>query len=242
MVKSNIVIILAAGKGTRMKSDLPKVLYLLNNKPLLAYVLDTSKKLRPSKIIVVVGYRKELIIEKFRNNSFFFVEQKELKGTADAIKACLPILRDFSGNVLILSGDAPMIKEDTLINFFNNHNSNNSLGSLISTDLEDPTGYGRIIKNKKNQLLKVIEHKDATQEQKTIREINSGIYIFNSKILLDKISLIDNNNAQGEYYLPDIFNFINRQETSIYKIKDSNEIAGVNTATQLKELEKNINL
>ena len=242
MTKSNIVIILAAGKGTRMKSDLPKVLHPLKNKSLLGHVVDTSKKLNPYKIIVVVGYKKELILEKFRSDSLFFVEQKELKGTADAIKSCLPMLKNFTGNVLILSGDVPMIKVATLLNFFNNHNSNNSLGSLISTDLENPTGYGRIIRNKKNQLSKIVEDKDTSQEQKAIKEINSGIYIFNSKILLDKIPSIDNNNAQEEYYLPDIFNFIDEEQTSIYKVKNYNEISGINTITQLKELETNINL
>ena len=235
--KPNIIIILAAGKGTRMKSELPKVLHLLKNKPLLSHVIDTSKNLSPSKIIVVVGYKKELIINQFKNDNLIFVEQKQLLGTADAIKSCLPELKDFNGNVLILSGDVPMIKVETLMNFFNRHNKYQALGSLISTDLEDATGYGRIIKNENNQLSGIVEHKDANQEQKSIKEINSGIYIFDSKILMDKIPLIKNDNMQKEYYLPDIFDFINKYQTSIYKIKDYNEISGINTIEQLQELE-----
>jgi UDP-N-acetylglucosamine diphosphorylase/glucosamine-1-phosphate N-acetyltransferase len=235
--KSNIIIILAAGKGTRMDSDLPKVLHLLKNRPLLSHVIDTSKKLSPTKIIIVVGYKKELIINQFRDEGVIFVEQKQLMGTADAIKSCLPSLRKFNGNVLILSGDVPMIKAETLINFFNHHNKYEALGSLISTDLKDPTGYGRVIKNKNNQLSEIVEHKDANKAQKSIKEINSGIYIFDSIVLRDKIPLIKNDNMQKEYYLPDIFNFINKHQTSIYKIKDYNEISGINTVEQLEELE-----
>ena len=235
--KSNIIIVLAAGKGTRMNSKLPKVLHPLKNKPLLSHVIDTSKKLSPSKIIVVVGYKKELIMNQFKNDDVIFVEQKKLMGTADAIKNCLPSLKNFNGNVLILSGDVPMIKTKTLINFFNHHNKYQALGSLISTDLKDPTGYGRVIKNENNQLSEIVEHKDTNEQQKNIREINSGIYIFDSIILRDKIPLIKNDNMQKEYYLPDIFNFINKHQTSIYKIEDYNEISGINTAKQLEELE-----
>jgi len=235
--KSNIIIILAAGKGTRMNSELPKVLHLLKNKPLLSHVIDTSKKLSPSKIIVVVGYKKDLIINQFKNDNVIFVEQKQLMGTADAIKNCLPSLKNFNGNVLILSGDVPMITTETLMKFFDHHNKHEALGSLISTDLEDATGYGRVIKNENNQLSEIVEHKDANQEQKSIKEINSGVYIFDSKTLINKIPLIKNDNMQKEYYLPDIFNFINKYQTSIYKIKDYNEISGINTIEQLEKLE-----
>tara|TARA_Y100001970_G_scaffold53533_1_gene67786 strand:- start:1496 stop:2257 length:762 start_codon:yes stop_codon:yes gene_type:complete len=238
--KDTIIIILAAGKGTRMNSDLPKVLHLLNDKPLLGHVIDTSNKINPKDIIVVVGYKKEMIIEKFKSKNISIIEQKGQKGTADAIKYCLPKIKNFDGNILILSGDVPLIKFETLKEFINIHHSNNSSASLISAKLKDPTGYGRIIKNNTNQLKKIVEHKDATSKQKEINEINSGIYIFNSNILSEKIPLINNNNAQKEYYLTDIFNFINENNTAIYEIKDYNEIAGINTIEQLQQLEKNI--
>ena len=124
------ICILTAGKGTRMNSELPKVLHLLRKKPLLSHVIDTSKKLSPFKIIVVVGYKKELIINQFNDDNVVFVEQKKLMGTADAIKNCLPSLQNFDGDVLILSGDVPMIKVDTLMNFFSHHNKNKALGYL----------------------------------------------------------------------------------------------------------------
>ena len=238
---NNIVIILAAGKGTRMKSDLPKVLHPINNKPMLINVIEAAEKLNPSKIIIVIGYKKQLVIEALIDKKVVFIEQKKQLGTGDAIKQCLPPLKGFHGNVLILSGDVPLIKTKTLLDFITIHNSNNSNASLISTNLKDPTGYGRIIKNNKNQLEKIVEHKDANKKELMINEINSGIYIFGSDTMKDKIPLINNDNSQNEYYLPDIFNFIDKKDTAIYNIEDYNEISGVNTNSQLKELEKNIN-
>ena len=238
--KDTIIIILAAGKGTRMNSDLPKVLHLLNDKTLLDHVIDTSNKINPKDIIVVVGYKKEMIIENLKTQNITIVEQKTQKGTADAIKYCLPKIKKFNGNILILSGDVPMIKFETLKQLINTHNSNNSLASLISAKLNDPAGYGRIMKNHNNQLIKIIEHKDATNEERKVNEINSGIYIFNSNILMESIPLINNNNVQKEYYLTDIFNFINEDDTAIYEIEDYNEIAGINTIEQLEELEKTL--
>ena len=238
--QKNMIIILAAGKGTRMSSDLPKVLHLLNNKPLLAHVINTSNMIKPKQIIVVVGYKKEMIIKSFESKDIIFVEQKKQQGTADAIKYCLPNIEEFNGNVLILSGDVPMITSRTLKKLIDTHNSSDALVSLISANLDDPTGYGRIIRNNKNQLIKIIEHKDATDDEKQINEINSGIYIFNSKILKTLIPMIDNDNAQNEYYLTDIFNFIKEEKTSIHQIKDSNEIAGINTVEQLQQLEKSM--
>ena len=238
--KDTIIIILAAGKGTRMNSDLPKVLHLLNEKSLLGHVIDTSNKINPKDIIVIVGYKKEMIIEEFKSQKISMIEQETQKGTADAIKYCLPKIKDFDGNILILSGDVPMIKSETLKELINTHNSKKSLASLISARIEDPTGYGRIIKNDTNQLIKIIEHKDATDNERKINEINSGIYIFNSNVLTNTIPLINNNNAQKEYYLTDIFNFIEETDTAIYEIEDCDEIAGINNIEQLQQLEKNI--
>ena len=236
--KMNMVIILAAGKGTRMNSDMPKVLHTLKNKSLLEHVIDAARSLEPQQIIVVVGYKKNLVIEKFKSEDLTFVEQKTQKGTADAIKYCLPETKCFNGNVLILSGDVPLIKPETLKEFIKTHDLNNANASLISAEIDDPTGYGRIIKNNKNQLIKIVEHKDASDKQKELKEINSGIYIFDSQTLNQTIPLIDNKNAQSEYYLTDIFNFIDEKNTSIFKVKNNIEISGINTIVQLSETEK----
>ena len=236
--KMNMVIILAAGKGTRMNSDIPKVLHTLNNKTLLEHVIDAAKSLKPQQIIVVVGYKKNLVIEKFKSEDLIFVEQKTQQGTADAIKYCLPQTKNFNGNVLILSGDVPLIKPETLKEFIKTHDSYNAHASLISAKIDDPTGYGRIIKNNNNQLIKIVEHKDASDKQKEIKEINSGIYIVDSQTLNQTIPLIDNKNAQSEYYLTDIFNFIDEKDTSIFEVKNNNEISGINTIVQLSNMEK----
>ena len=238
--KETIIIILAAGKGTRMNSEIPKVLHEINNKSLIKYVVESAQSINPTKIIAIVGFKKELVKNNLKNSSLQFVEQKKQLGTGHAIKMCLPALKNFNGNVLILSGDVPLIKSNTLNAFINSHNKNNSLASLITTDLENPKGYGRIIK-KDNVFLKIKEHKDATEEEKKINEINSGIYIFNSKTLNEKIPLIKNKNAQKEFYLTDIFNFINNNEISTYKTFDSSEISGINTIQQLENLEEELN-
>jgi len=232
------VIILAAGKGTRMESDLPKVLHTINNKPILQTVIDTSLTLFPEKILIIVGYKKELVINQIKSNKIIsYINQKEQRGTGDAIKYCLDELSS-DKDVLILSGDVPLITSKTLKEFINQYKKNNSSASLISTNISDPKGYGRIIRKNKSNLLKIVEHKDANSEELNIKEINSGIYLIKSQIIKNKIPLIKNNNIQKEYYLTDIFNFIKSEETHIYNINNSLEISGINTLEQLKFAEK----
>ncbi len=238
--KDTTVIILAAGKGSRMNSDIPKVLHEINNKSLIMHVIDSAKKISPKQIIVIVGFKKQLVKDNLKNNTLKFVEQTEQLGTGHAIKVCLPELKKINGNVLILSGDVPLIKPETLNTFIDLHNKNECLASLITTDLKNPKGYGRIIKED-NKFVEIKEHKDATDTEKKIKEINSGIYIFNSIVLKEKIPLINNNNTQKEFYLTDIFNFINNDKISTYKILDPLEISGINTIEQLNQIEQKIN-
>ena len=238
--KDTTVIILAAGKGSRMNSDIPKVLHEINNKSLIMHVIDSAKKISPKQIIVIVGFKKQLVKENLKNNTLKFVEQTEQLGTGHAIKMCLPELKKINGNVLILSGDVPLIKPETLNTFIDLHNKNECLASLITTDLKNPKGYGRIIKED-NKFIEIKEHKDATDTEKKIKEINSGIYIFNSTVLKEKIPLINDNNTQKEFYLTDIFNFINNDKISTYKILDPLEISGINTIEQLNQIEQKIN-
>ena len=149
------------------------------------YKVETLSPDSFQKSVISEKFNNEVLFhhckfEKFQSKNVIFFEQKKQKGTADAIKYCLPELETFNGNVLILSGDVPLIKPETLMQLIDTHESNNALASLISADLIDPSGYGRIIKNEKNQLIKIVEHKDASEKEKKINEINSGIYIFNS--------------------------------------------------------------
>ena len=240
MIKNPLAIcILAAGKGTRMNSDMPKVLHTLNNMPLIHHVINTSKSLNPNKIVSIIGYKKELVEESIKKYKTDIAYQLEQKGTAHAIEQCINQIKEVGGNTLVLSGDVPFISKTTLENLINQHTQRHSIASLISADINDPTGYGRIVKDKDGEFIKIVEHKDANENELKINEINSGIYIFETKALCEKISLIKNNNNQNEYYLTDIFNFIDSKKISIIKTDSIKEISGINTIDQLKDLEKN---
>ena len=238
-----IIIILAAGKGKRMESDIPKVLHELNNVSLIERVINTSKKVNPEKILVVVGHQREKVIKKLENYSNLeFVIQKEQKGTAHAVKMCLPNLKDFKGDVLILSGDVPLISKQTLKDLISIKNTKTAKASLLTAIFEDPTGYGRVIRNSANMLAKIVEHKDCDAKQLEVNEINAGIYVFDNKMLLSYISKIGNQNAQNEFYLPDIINIMNQNNhyTAIHKTHNINEIKGINNKEQLLELNNHI--
>ena len=240
---SNLVIaILAAGKGKRMKSSLPKVLHQINNKTLIENVIETSLKLNSNKIIVIVGYKKELIKNKLSNYTIEFAEQNEQKGTGHAIQQCKKNIENLKGNILILSGDVPMISQRTLSDLIKSHIENNSKASLISAEIINPRGYGRIKRDSQNCFISIVEHKDATEDELKINEINAGIYIFDIRTLFSKLSKIKNNNSQGEYYLGDVLKHIDKSEISIFKTSNQSEILGINNAEQLNEIiEKNIN-
>jgi len=242
MNHSNLrICILAAGKGTRMNSNLPKVLHKINNKTLLQFVIETSESLNPAEIILIVGYKKEAVINSVNKFNLSLAYQNEQRGTAHAIMQCKEHLKNKSGKTLILSGDVPLISKNTLKNLIKVHDDNKSLGSLISANIENPTGYGRIIRNSNNIFTKIVEHKDANEKELMVNEINSGIYIFETKTLMEKINLVKNSNNQNEFYLTDIFNFINSNKISIYNTKKINEINGINTLKQLEQLSKELN-
>ena len=230
------VIILAAGKGTRMNSALPKVLHKINGTPMIEIVINTAKKLFPKKIIAIIGYKKELVRDALKSHKIEFAIQLEQNGTAHAVQQCNTQLKKFSGNILVLSGDVPGITDSTLNSFIDLHTENNSKASLISTNFDNPFGYGRVIRNKDNNFTKIVEQKDANKEEQLIGEINSGIYIFDSKTLFEKIHLIKNKNMQKEYYLTDIFNYINKNEISVLLTENKDEIYGINTAEQLNKI------
>ena len=242
MTPNLVIAILAAGKGKRMKSSLPKVLHEINNKTLIENVIETSCKLNSNKIIVIVGYKKELIKNKLSNYTIEFAEQNEQKGTGHAIQQCEKNIGNLDGNILILSGDVPMISDRTLSNLIKSHIENNSKASLISAEIINPAGYGRIKRDSQNCFTSIVEHKDATEDELKINEINAGIYIFDIKTLFSKLSKIKNNNSQGEYYLGDVLKHIDKNEISIFKTPNQSEILGINNAEQLNEIiEKNIN-
>ena len=239
MRNDNVIIILAAGKGKRMDSDIPKVLHELNNITLIERVINTSRKINPKKILIVVGHQRSEIMQKLENHDDLeFVIQKEQKGTAHAVKMCIPNLKNFTGNVLILSGDVPLISNSTLNSLIETKNTKKAKASLLTAFFDNPYGYGRIIRDSLNMLDEIIEHKDCDTNQLKINEINAGIYLFENEMLLSYISKIENENAQNEFYLPDIINIMkkNNHYTAIYQTSNINEIKGINNKGQLIEL------
>ena len=240
MNKDLRIVILAAGKGTRMNSGLPKVLHKLHDKTLIDYVLDESELLNPIESILVVGFKKNQIISHTKSRiKLRYVTQKEQLGTGHAVLQTEKLLRDKKGHILILYGDVPNIKASSLEPIIEDHIINNRDLTLITAEVDNPTGYGRIIRNKNGQLLKIVEEKDCNDDERMIKEWNPGIYIFKTPKVFEILNNIKTNNASKEYYLTDAIGLAQQSEMEIkaIKIANSNEVIGINTADQLEELE-----
>ena len=240
MNKELRVVILAAGKGTRMNSDLPKVLHKLQSKPLIDYVIDESELLNPKEIILVVGFKKESVIKHTQSRiNLKYTTQIEQLGTGHAVLQTNELLKNRKGHILILYGDVPNIKASTLQPIVSDHISNNRDLTLITAEIDDPTGYGRIIRDKNGNLLKIVEEKDCSDDEKKIKEWNPGIYIFKIPEVFKILNNIKTNNASKEYYLTDAIGLAQQSNMQIkaIKIENSDEVIGINTADQLKELE-----
>lgn len=240
-------VIMAAGKGKRMKNpDRSKVMFELRGKPMIEYVIELSLKIDSELIVPIVGHQKQSVIDflstRFADNidRIKFAHQDEQLGTGHAIMQTKEILKDFDGNVLILSGDVPLLKYETVMEFIKYHSGNGFRASLLSAIFDDPFGYGRIIRKDEGTFVDIVEEKDADEAQKKIKEINSGIYIVDNKILFEALTTIKTDNAQGEYYLTDIFKYFRDRNIKIGAVPVGNnlEITGVNTIEQLTELEK----
>ena len=234
------IVVLAAGKGTRMNSDLPKVLHKLNSKPLLDYVLDESELLNPLESILIVGFKKDQVISHTKNRANLkYVTQKEQLGTGHAVLQTEGLLKNKKGHILILYGDVPNIKASTLQPIVANHVMNNRDLTLITAEIDDPTGYGRIIRDESGKLLKIVEEKDCNDYERKIKEWNPGIYIFKIPEVFEILNNIKTNNASKEYYLTDAIGLAQKSNMQIkaIKIENSDEVLGINTTEQLDELE-----
>ena len=243
--KNSVILIMAGGLGKRMNSEVPKVLHLINNKPMIIFVIETSLKLKIHKIGIIVGKYYAVIKETLEQyldiniiaSKITFIMQNEPLGTGHAIACCKKFLEkmpNYIYNVCILSGDVPLITSESINKLLNNIEFCN----ILIANIEHPSGYGRIV-IENNKISKIVEEKDCTKEEKQIKIINSGIYSFNIKVLLQYIDKIDNNNKQNEYYLTQLFElFVNNYIPINYQIVEHNfEISGVNDQQQLDILE-----
>lgn len=235
------VIIMAAGKGKRMKSNLPKVLHNLAGKPILNYVLDTVDQLEAKRKILIVGYKSDHIRELI-GDKIEYVEQKEQLGTAHAVLQTKRLLSDFKGDVLILSGDVPFLTVKILKKLLKYYQVNNFCCTLVSTILKTPKGYGRIIRGKKGEIKGIIEEVDLSADKKKITEVNSGIYCFNKDKLFQALEKITPDNKQGEYYLTDSVEILLKEGLTVGNIivKDYSEVLGINSRLDLTDASRKI--
>ena len=233
-------VILAAGKGKRMKSDLPKVLHPLLGRPMIHYVIETARAIGSTKIVLVVGHKKELVIDATWEDKVEYAYQEQQLGTGHAVLQAKPFLQDNESDILVLSGDVPLLTPRTLNYLIEIQQQEHALASLLTAEMDDPSGYGRIVRNSAGFVSQIVEHKDATPEILKIKEINVGIYIFQYRSLFATLPQLKNNNSQGEYYLPDVVKiYIDRGEkVAAVLTPNIEETHGINDMVQLKHAER----
>ncbi len=233
-------IILAAGLGKRMKSSIPKVMHKIMGKPMLSYVIEASKNAGIDEEIIVVGNGKEIVMEYF-GNGFKYAVQKDLLGTGDAVKSASHYIED-NDTVVILCGDAPCITSATISKAMDFHHTNSSSCTVITARLNEPYGYGRIVKEN-NRILRIVEEKDADETVRKINEVNSGVYVFNGKELKDSLKHLSNKNMQNEYYLTDTVEFLSKNSSNpvlSFLLEDSFEMTGINDRLRLSQVENHM--
>lgn len=243
MNDDRICLILAAGQGTRMKSDLAKVLHPLCGKPLVEHVVRSAQQAGMAKIVVVVGHQADQVKSALKGSDVEFVLQAEQKGTGHAVMQALPIIQNFVGELLVLYGDVPLIRPGTINDLLKEHRKERNACTMLTTIIEQPGSYGRIIRDKDGSVSKIVEAKDATPEELAVKEINPAIYAFENQRLVEALSQLKPNNKQGEYYLTDVIGIFKGQGLKIAAqiVEDSREVLGINTPEELAECEEYFN-
>ncbi|MBF8437252.1 bifunctional UDP-N-acetylglucosamine diphosphorylase/glucosamine-1-phosphate N-acetyltransferase GlmU [Halanaerobiaceae bacterium Z-7014] len=232
-MEDTLIIILAAGMGTRMNSDKIKVLHKIAGKPMINYVLDEAYKIS-NKVVCVIGHQSDRVKKELSSyKKLNFVYQKDQLGTGHAVMQAKKYIEKHNGPVLILYGDTPLLRNETLESLINKHIKYSAGMTVLTSYLENPTGYGRIIKDEEGQLIDIVEEQDADLQIKRINEINTGLYCFSPNLLADALENLDNDNNQGEYYLPDVMEHIKNSNKIITESANSEEILGVNTREDL---------
>lgn len=233
-----VAVILAAGKGTRMKSKLPKVLHKIGGKPMLQHVLDAADAAGAARKVVVVGHEAELV-EAMVGEQAQMALQAEQLGTGHAVMQTEAVLKDFCGTVMIICGDTPLLEAAELKKFYEGHVASQAAATVLTAFMDDPAGYGRIIRDADGNVLGIVEEKDAVLEQKAIKEINTGIYCVEAPLLFEVLAILTCDNAQGEYYLTDVLAKLNAMGKKVGGVAtaDSDMIMGINSRRQLAEAE-----
>ncbi len=234
------VILLAAGQGKRMRSGLPKVLHCLCGKPLFLHPLEIAQKLQPRKIVIVIGHGAEFVQRSYAGTDVSWVIQEQQLGTGHAVLCARRMFDDFSGDILILSGDVPLIIQSTLDAMINRHQAQQAALTLMTAYLEDPTGYGRILRDGGGAISGIVEERDATAVEKQIKEVNAGVYVASPEFLFSALERVSNHNQQREYYLPDIvaIGLAQQRKIATFGIDNPHEMMGINTREELAAMEK----
>ncbi|MBA4495822.1 bifunctional UDP-N-acetylglucosamine diphosphorylase/glucosamine-1-phosphate N-acetyltransferase GlmU [Paenactinomyces guangxiensis] len=231
-------VVLAAGKGTRMKSKKHKVLHPVCGKPIIDHIVGQLRELDTAKTILIVGHLAESLKDHL-GEQVLFAEQEEQLGTAHAVMQAKPLLEKEPGVTLVLNGDHPLFTKETLAKMVEKHRSSGAAATVLTALLDDPTGYGRVIRRTDGSVDRIVEHKDASEEERAVHEINTGTFCFDNQKLFAALALVNNDNVQGEYYLPDVISILKEQgeQISAEVISDSNEAMGINDRIQLAEAE-----
>lgn len=246
-MRNRYAVILAAGQGTRMKSKLYKVLHSVCGKPMVQHVLDQVTSLQVKEIVTIVGHGAEKVQSTIGNVSKFALQSEQL-GTAHAVMQAEELLKGKKGTTFVICGDTPLIKAETMEYLIKQHEEQGAKASVLTAYLEDPTGYGRIIRNSQGFVEKIVEHKDATDAEKKVSEINTGTYCFDNEALFSALKKVSNNNVQGEFYLPDVIEILKSEGEIVtaYQTDDFEETLGINDRVALSQAEsimkKRINL
>jgi UDP-N-acetylglucosamine diphosphorylase/glucosamine-1-phosphate N-acetyltransferase len=228
-------VILAAGQGKRMQSDLPKVLHAVGGRPMVLHVIDAVKAVAAAPVVVVTGYQAERVEAACAGAGVEFVRQHEQLGTGHAVMQAEPLLAGREGTVVVLNGDVPGLRPKTIRSFIDHHDHERSVATVLTAMLDDPSGYGRIVRDARGQLLRIVEERDATQDERAIREINSGLFCFSIPELFSALTRVTRRNAQNEYYITDVIGLLagEGKRVAAWCIEDAREVAGVNNPDEL---------
>ncbi|MCL6428350.1 bifunctional UDP-N-acetylglucosamine diphosphorylase/glucosamine-1-phosphate N-acetyltransferase GlmU [Bacillus subtilis] len=232
-------VVLAAGQGTRMKSKLYKVLHPVCGKPMVEHVVDEALKLSLSKLVTIVGHGAEEVKKQLGDKSEYALQAEQL-GTAHAVKQAQPFLADEKGVTIVICGDTPLLTAETMEQMLKEHTQREAKATILTAVAEDPTGYGRIIRSENGAVQKIVEHKDASEEERLVTEINTGTYCFDNEALFQAIDQVSNDNAQGEYYLPDVIEILKNEGETVaaYQTGNFQETLGVNDRVALSQAEQ----